>query len=222
MKMKIERNDPCPCGSGKKYKKCCLNKQMNTAPEELPIHKTLISGSYGSRVVIISREMPNGNVQYISVLVDGWKMGLKGCFGSRNISKGRFYKEVVGDMNAELIEGNLYECKWVIKQGLRIAEAVGTKMPEEFYEFKDIVGSLDNINITGSLYKCYKCGKGELSDKYVDSIKKITYHDMARGVCGTPDETAMFFVCDECKSKSGDEEGDEEKDEELEDFENMK
>jgi len=20
------RNDPCPCGSGKKYKQCCLNK----------------------------------------------------------------------------------------------------------------------------------------------------------------------------------------------------
>jgi hypothetical protein len=24
-KAKIGRNDPCPCGSGKKYKKCCLN-----------------------------------------------------------------------------------------------------------------------------------------------------------------------------------------------------
>jgi hypothetical protein len=24
-KQKIGRNDPCPCGSGKKYKKCCLN-----------------------------------------------------------------------------------------------------------------------------------------------------------------------------------------------------
>ncbi len=23
---KAGRNDPCPCGSGKKYKKCCLNK----------------------------------------------------------------------------------------------------------------------------------------------------------------------------------------------------
>ena len=23
----VGRNDPCPCGSGKKYKKCCLNKQ---------------------------------------------------------------------------------------------------------------------------------------------------------------------------------------------------
>jgi len=21
---KAERNDPCPCGSGRKYKKCCL------------------------------------------------------------------------------------------------------------------------------------------------------------------------------------------------------
>lgn len=23
-KIKIGRNEPCPCGSGKKYKKCCL------------------------------------------------------------------------------------------------------------------------------------------------------------------------------------------------------
>ena len=24
---KVGRNDPCPCGSGKKYKKCCMDKQ---------------------------------------------------------------------------------------------------------------------------------------------------------------------------------------------------
>ena len=24
MSEKIKRNDPCPCGSGKKYKQCCL------------------------------------------------------------------------------------------------------------------------------------------------------------------------------------------------------
>ena len=29
--MKIGRNDPCPCGSGKKYKHCCLlKKSMST------------------------------------------------------------------------------------------------------------------------------------------------------------------------------------------------
>lgn len=29
------RNDPCPCGSGKKYKKCCLNKPESVVVEEL-------------------------------------------------------------------------------------------------------------------------------------------------------------------------------------------
>ncbi len=28
-KVKIGRNDPCPCGSGKKYKNCCLDKDLN-------------------------------------------------------------------------------------------------------------------------------------------------------------------------------------------------
>ena len=26
-KKKVGRNDPCPCGSGKKYKNCCMKKQ---------------------------------------------------------------------------------------------------------------------------------------------------------------------------------------------------
>lgn len=28
---KIGRNDPCPCGSGKKYKNCCLGKKQEQA-----------------------------------------------------------------------------------------------------------------------------------------------------------------------------------------------
>jgi len=31
--MKVQRNDPCPCGSGKKYKKCCGSSIGNNAPE---------------------------------------------------------------------------------------------------------------------------------------------------------------------------------------------
>lgn len=27
--LKVGRNDPCPCGSGKKFKKCCENKQKH-------------------------------------------------------------------------------------------------------------------------------------------------------------------------------------------------
>ncbi len=34
--MKIGRNDPCPCGSGKRYKKCCLNKSAGYGPCDGP------------------------------------------------------------------------------------------------------------------------------------------------------------------------------------------
>jgi hypothetical protein len=40
----IGRNDPCPCGSGKKYKKCCLGKTM-------PTHRNLsLSDSEGLKI----------------------------------------------------------------------------------------------------------------------------------------------------------------------------
>jgi tetratricopeptide (TPR) repeat protein len=41
---KIGRNDPCPCGSGKKYKKCCLTRdearlaaEAQAAPDPMPM-----------------------------------------------------------------------------------------------------------------------------------------------------------------------------------------
>jgi tetratricopeptide (TPR) repeat protein len=34
MTSKTSRNDPCPCGSGKKYKKCCLEKDQEAERAE--------------------------------------------------------------------------------------------------------------------------------------------------------------------------------------------
>jgi tetratricopeptide (TPR) repeat protein len=36
MAQKVGRNDPCPCGSGKKYKKCCLEKEAESARNRPP------------------------------------------------------------------------------------------------------------------------------------------------------------------------------------------
>jgi hypothetical protein len=33
--MKVGRNDPCPCGSGQKYKKCCAAKDEAAAAAQL-------------------------------------------------------------------------------------------------------------------------------------------------------------------------------------------
>ena len=35
----VGRNDPCPCGSGLKYKKCCLNKAGATAVTYRPAER---------------------------------------------------------------------------------------------------------------------------------------------------------------------------------------
>jgi len=32
---RVGRNDPCPCGSGKKYKKCCWDKDHRNAPDRI-------------------------------------------------------------------------------------------------------------------------------------------------------------------------------------------
>lgn len=38
----VERDDPCPCGSGKKYKRCCLPESYSEASEERSLNSKLI------------------------------------------------------------------------------------------------------------------------------------------------------------------------------------
>ena len=44
--MKTNRNDPCPCGSGKKYKNCCEQKRFQSGDENR-IMRLLITAAVG-------------------------------------------------------------------------------------------------------------------------------------------------------------------------------
>ncbi len=46
--MSIGRNEPCPCGSGLKYKKCCINKQGKR-----PVYYTLLL-IFGGMILLVS------------------------------------------------------------------------------------------------------------------------------------------------------------------------
>ena len=46
-RLKARRNDPCPCGSGLKYKRCCLNKD---GPGDSDINKELYLQKYSIRL----------------------------------------------------------------------------------------------------------------------------------------------------------------------------
>lgn len=42
--MTTGRNDPCPCGSGKKYKQCCLKNERPRGSAPKKFKATVISG----------------------------------------------------------------------------------------------------------------------------------------------------------------------------------
>ncbi len=48
-------------------------------------------------------------------------------------------------------------------------------------KYKKCCLDMDNIEISGSIYKCFKCGEGDLSDEVVEIIKKVTRQDMEKG-----------------------------------------
>ena len=47
--MKLARNDPCPCGSAKKYKHCCLNRIAASASP--PVDEKAHDGAIGKALV---------------------------------------------------------------------------------------------------------------------------------------------------------------------------
>ena len=52
------RNDPCPCGSGKKYKHCCAAKKDRVSPALIVV---LIAGAILAVVVIVSNARKSSN-----------------------------------------------------------------------------------------------------------------------------------------------------------------
>ena len=49
--MKTNRNDTCPCGSGKKYKHCCETKNLNTGDGNQTI-RWLIKGAIATFLAV--------------------------------------------------------------------------------------------------------------------------------------------------------------------------
>jgi hypothetical protein len=72
--MKIGRNEPCPCGSGKKYKKCCLKKDELKKAISLPKRRTAEESVDSLRGKIMKFiDMENLRDYYPAALDQYWK-----------------------------------------------------------------------------------------------------------------------------------------------------
>lgn len=49
---KVQRNEPCPCGSGKKYKHCCVDRPEEKAATRigLPIALSVVALGFGGLI----------------------------------------------------------------------------------------------------------------------------------------------------------------------------
>ncbi|MDD2402385.1 MAG: SEC-C domain-containing protein [Clostridia bacterium] len=116
---KIGRNDPCPCGSGKKYKHCCMNKEL----PELGDNDLFRVSAYGSEV-FTKAELDKFNRIFIETTADEkfeiWKTGqgymVKDIVPLENtmLAKGYRTMELNDIQRQKLIKHNLqYESQYI-------------------------------------------------------------------------------------------------------------
>lgn len=83
--MKVGRNDPCPCGSGKKYKKCCLNKEISFSSSVFDENESLTSKS--KKLAVIFKDYKIKDLVTFAFCIASWTINrscLENCLAINN------------------------------------------------------------------------------------------------------------------------------------------
>ena len=182
-----------------------MAKQEDDHYDSLPVYladRTDVGS--GSVSLVVARRNRDGTICYATMLIDLWKLGLKDSFGSFSVKRKKFdemYDKMMerlarGDEPAYFHPTTIEEAKWLVAQGLRIASAVGTPASRHWIR---IVGELSGVSISGSLYKCFSCERGELDPEIDSYILDIARDEGKQGVAGTPEESIIHLECAKCR-----------------------
>ena len=57
----LGRNEPCHCGSGRKYKRCCLEKDADRLRSEREFAAAAAGNSIGGRATVANKALPRAN-----------------------------------------------------------------------------------------------------------------------------------------------------------------
>src|SRR6185437_12355888 len=144
---KLGRNDPCHCGSGKKYKKCCLSKDEEGRPKErlferaakhhliysadqFPVERCLINENWKkSRLaqIVVTREFEPGLLLYGVYLADLGCMGIKSSFCNVGFTIEEFETTLMVKLfgGQAMIPIGVQYAKEIIVGALNYADALG-------------------------------------------------------------------------------------------------
>jgi tetratricopeptide (TPR) repeat protein len=70
---KIGRNDRCPCGSGKKYKHCCMAQGEAAAREKLATATATAAGQHDPHLCDDCNEQLDAAANAVLAFIDAWK-----------------------------------------------------------------------------------------------------------------------------------------------------
>lgn len=154
--MKVGRNDPCPCNSGKKYKKCC----MINIEEKIPFNNLFKIRTYGSE--FYNRE----ELDFFSSFY------IETSFGERFEIKRTTNKDyLLKDINPPVLEKRILSYRTAKFNDLQLQKL---KRPNPLYSQVDI-GSHEDFNgiIKGGHFSWenyggdYTCTRGIIDKLYV-------------------------------------------------------
>jgi SEC-C motif len=170
--MKPRRNDPCPCGSGKKYKKCCLPKERQQDPGDSPwsyagkLHRIQHADDYpieacylnadwkerGLARIVVTRSQENGKAMLGVFLVDIFCLGVKDAFCNEGLSRRQIEDELLPRFyqNEMPTRVGINFAKEIICGAVEYAKSVGFEPHPDFELSRHVLGT-EEFSTTRSL-----------------------------------------------------------------------
>jgi hypothetical protein len=170
--MKPQRNDPCPCGSGKKYKKCCLPKERDQQTGDSPwshagkMHRIQHADDYpveacylnadwkeqGLARIVVTRSQENGKIMVGAFLVDTFCLGVKNAFCNEGLGRRQIENQLLRGyyQNEEPTRVGINYVKEIIYGAVDYARGLGFDPHPDFELSRHVLGS-EEIDRTRNL-----------------------------------------------------------------------
>ena len=162
------RNDPCPCGSGKKYKKCCLAseeasrdegtsfpldkervKEIIRSSQRFPVEQCLINHDWQKRGlanIIVTRRQEDGRFILGVYLVDLFCLGVKNAFCNAGVTRKDLDAHLAGCGPGVVLEPtDLDHAKEIIFGSMEYARGLGFEPHRDFKLAREVLGT-DEVN----------------------------------------------------------------------------
>ncbi len=184
---KVGRNEPCPCGSGKKYKKCCGN---NHSPG-YEIHQPSLAGQDQQVSAMQSEELTLEGASPINPPLE--KPGLEDLrelyLQAFLIRDGRFWEwmdegDIFGVQNPETKEIAYCSFMGTLGEVFALNAYLGPEGLQSFFHFQDLAGNdphADSQDITDAYFmlKCLSVSfenRDQLDKKDLATIKDLNFN----------------------------------------------